>query len=187
MATTREVDGTTLPAAGTWAIDPTHTNIAAVARHLMVTKVRGEFGEFTGSIVVGDNPADSSAKLTIQAKSITTGVEDRDNHLRSADFLDADNFKELRFESTSIKLDGTSGQVSGDLTIRDITQPITLDFEFLGVITDPFGNDKAAFSATGDLERENWGLTWNVPLETGGVLVSKTFKLEIEAQAVLQS
>jgi polyisoprenoid-binding protein YceI len=181
------MEGTTLPAAGTWVIDPTHTHVAAVARHLMVTKVRGEFGEFSGSIIVGENPADSSAELTIVAQSITTGTEDRDNHLRSPDFLDADNFKELRFVSTGIELDGTSGKVHGDLTIRDITKPIALDFEFLGVITDPFGNDKAAFNATGDLKREDWGLTWNVPLADGGVLVSKTFKLEIEAQAVLQS
>jgi len=185
--TTREIEGTTMPVAGTWVIDPAHTRIGAVARHLMVTKVRGEFGEFAGSITIGENPADSSAQLTIQAKSITTGAEDRDNHLRSPDFLDADNFKELQFVSTGIELNGSSGKVHGDLTIRGTTLPIALDFEFLGVITDPFGNDKAAFSATGDLEREDWGLVWNAPLDTGGVLVSKTFKLEIEAQAVLQT
>lgn len=184
---TREINGTTLPAAGTWVLDPSHSHFGAVARHLVVTKVRGEFGEVAGSFTIAEDPAESSAELTIQAASITTGTEDRDNHLKSPDFLDVDNFKELRFRSTSLELDGTSGKIHGDLTIRDITKPITLDFEFLGVITDPFGNDKAAFSAAGELNREEWGLVWNVPLESGGVLVSKTFKLEIEAQAVLQS
>lgn len=182
--TTREVDGTTLPAVGTWVIDPTHTHIGAVARHLMVTKVRGEFTEFAGSITVGENVADSSAELTIQTASINTGVEDRDNHLKSPDFLDVANHKELIFRS--IALDLESGTVTGDLTIRDATKPITLSFEFHGVVTDPFGNDKAIFSASAELLREDWGLTWNAPLADGGVLVSKSFRLEIEAQAVLQ-
>ena len=185
--TTREVDGVTLPAAGTWIIDPAHSRIGAVARYLVITKVRGEFGQFAGSITIGDHPGDSRAELTIQAGSIGTGAEDRDNHLRSPDFLSVDDHKELRFVSTEVEIDGTSGKVVGDLTIRDVTRPITLDFEFLGVITDPYGNDKAAFTAEADLEREEWGLTWNAPLETGGVMVSKTFKLEIEAQAVLKT
>jgi len=185
--TTRDIAGTTMPAAGTWAIDPTHSHIGAIARHLMVTKVRGEFVDFAGSITVGENVADSTAELTIQANSITTGVEDRDNHLKSPDFLDVDNHKELIFRSTGIDLEGTSGKVTGDLTIRDITKPITLAFEFHGVVTDPFGNDKAIFSASAELVREDWGLTWNAPLADGGVLVSKSFRLEIEAQAVLQS
>jgi polyisoprenoid-binding protein YceI len=185
--TTREVDGAILPAAGTWVIDPTHSRIGAVARHLIVTKVRGEFGQFAGSITIGENPGDSRAELTIQASSISTGTEDRDNHLRSPDFLSVDDYKELRFVSTEVDLHGTSGKVVGELTIRDITRPISLDFEFLGVITDPYGNDKAAFPAEADLNREEWGLTWNAPLEKGGVLVSKVFKLEIEAQAVLEA
>jgi len=184
---TREINGESLPVAGTWLLDPSHSQIGAVARHLMVTKVRGEFGEVAGSITIAEDPADSTAELTIQAGSISTGTEDRDNHLKSPDFLDVDNFKELRFQSTGVELDGTSGKIHGDLTIRDTTKPITLDFEFLGVITDPFGNDKAAFSAGGELKREEWGLVWNAPLEAGGVLVSKIFKLEIEAQAVLQA
>ena len=183
----RDIEGTTLPSVGTWVIDPTHTTISAVARHLMVTKVRGEFETFSGTINVAEDPADSSAALTIEAASITTGVEDRDNHLMSPDFLDVDNHKELKFQSTGIKLEGTKGTVSGDLTIRGVTKPIVLSFEFLGVIGDPFGNDKAAFSAEGELAREDWDLSWNVPLADGGVLVSKVFKLEIEAQAVLQA
>ena len=176
-----------LPEAGTWVIDPTHTRIEAVARHLMVTKVRGHFAEFAGAITIADDPAQSSAELSIQAGSISTGTEDRDNHLRSPDFLDVDNHKELTFKSTSIDFDGSNGTVTGDLTIRGVTKPIELDFEFMGVITDPFGNDKAVFAAEGQLKREDWGLTWNVPLDNGGVLVSKEFKLEIDAQAVRQS
>jgi len=186
QATTRTVDNRAVPAVGIWTIDPTHTTIAAVARHLMVTKVRGHFASFSGTINVAEDPKDSTVELTIDATSISTGTADRDNHLRSADFLDVDTYPTLTFRSTSIEADGKKWRLTGDLTIRDITKPIVLDLQFLGVATDPWGNAKAAFEASTDLERMQWGLTWNVPLATGGVLVSDKFKIEIEAQAALQ-
>ena len=183
--TTRTVDNRLVPAVGTWTIDPTHTTIAAVARHLMVTKVRGHFASFAGTINVAENPEDSSVELTMEASSISTGTEDRDNHLKSSDFLDVENYPTLTFTSTSVEVDGDKWKLTGDLTIRDITSPIVLQLEFLGVAADPWGNNKAAFEASAELERKDWNLTWNVPLAQGGVLVSDKFKIEIEAQATL--
>lgn len=184
--TTRTVENRVVPAVGKWTLDPTHTTIAAVARHLMVTKVRGRFASFSGSIEVAEDPEDSSVEVTIDAASITTGTEDRDTHLKSPDFLDVENYPALTFRSTSIKADGEEWKLTGDLTIRDTTQPIELELEFLGVATDPWGNNKAAFEASAELERKDWGLTWNVPLAQGGMLVSDKFKIEIEAQATSQ-
>lgn len=183
--TTRTVDNRAVPAVGQWTIDPTHSTVAAVARHLMVTKVRGHFASFSGFINVAENPEDSSVEVTIDAASITTGTEDRDNHLKSADFLDVENYPTLTFRSTSVEAVGEKWTLTGNLTIRNITQPIVLDMEFLGVANDPWGNAKAAFAASAELERRNWDLTWNVPLAQGGVLVSDKFKIEIEAQATL--
>ena len=183
--TTRTVDNRMVPAVGTWTIDPTHSTIAAVARHLMVTKVRGHFASFSGTINVAEDPAASTVEFIMDAASISTGAEDRDNHLRSGDFLDVETYPTLKFRSTSIEADGDRWKLTGDLTIRDITKPIVVDLEFLGVANDPWGNAKAAFGASAQLERKNWDLTWNVPLAQGGVLVSDTFKIEIEAQATL--
>lgn len=179
---TREVDGRSVPAPGTYVFDPTHTKIEAVARHLMVTKVRGHFREYEGTVVVAEDPAESSVELIIKADSIDTGTPDRDGHLRSPDFLDVENHPTLTFRSTSIVPDGDSWKLVGDLTIIGKTNPVTLDLEFLGVIPDPWGNHKAAFSASGQFNRHDFGLSWNVPLDGGGVLVSEVFKIEIEAQ-----
>jgi polyisoprenoid-binding protein YceI len=183
--TTRTVDNRQVPAMGTWTINPTHSTVAAVARHLMVTKVRGHFASLSGSITVAEQPENSSVEITIEAASITTGTEDRDNHLKSPDFLDVENYPTLTFRSTSIEADGEGWKLTGDLTIRKITKPIVLDLEFLGVAADPWGNNKAAFAASAELARHDWELTWNVPLSQGGVLVSDKFKIEIEAQATL--
>lgn len=172
---------------GTWVLDPTHTTIAATARHLMVTKVRGQFQTYTGTITVGDTPMESSVSVSIDSNSINTGTADRDAHLKSADFLDTETYPELTFVSTDVVPDGDNWKLIGDLTIRDTTRPIELDMEFLGVHTDPWGNQKAAFELRGTLDREKWGLVWNVALEAGGVLVSKQFTIEIEAQAALQA
>lgn len=172
-------------AQGTWVLDPTHTRIGATARHLMVTKVRGHFDSYSGTLIVGQTPQESSVQVTIEADSISTGTEDRDGHLKSPDFLDVANHPQITFSSTRIEPHGENFKLIGDLTIRGATHPIELDLEFLGVHTDPWGNQKAAFEASGTLDREKWGLVWNVALESGGVLVSKEFKIEIEAQAAL--
>ena len=182
---TRTIDGREVPAVGTWTIDPTHTQAEFVARHLMVSKVRGGFATIDGSIVVAEDPSDSTVEIVIDASSVSSGTTDRDAHLTSEDFFDVATYPQIRFVSTSVEPNGSDWRLLGDLTIKDVTKPITLDFSFLGIINDPWGNPKAVFSASTQVEREDWGLTWNVPLEGGGVLVSKTIKLEIEAQAAL--
>ena len=179
-ASTTTLNGLTT---GTWAIDPTHSEVGFVARHLMVTKVRGSFADVTGTVQVADELAQSVADVTIQTASVTTGTADRDGHLRSADFFDVENFPQITFVSTSF--DGDT--LAGDLTIKGITKPVTLDVEFNGVATDPWGNDKAAFEATGELNRTDWGLTWNANLEKGGVLVSEKIKLVIDVQLAKQA
>lgn len=173
----------TLPETGTWNLDPTHTVVGFMAKHLMVTKVRGSFKAFSGSIQIGSSPEESSVSVSIDASSIDTGTADRDGHLRSGDFLDVENHPTIEFRSTAVRQAGSDYQVDGELTIRGVTKPVTLDMTFDGVATDPWGNSKAAFTATTSINREDWGLTWNVPLETGGLLVSKEIKIEIEAQA----
>ena len=171
--------------AGDWDFEPNHTSIEAVARHMMFTKVRGKFTEFSGTVHVGDTPEESRVEITIQAPSIDTGVAARDAHLRSPDFLDVEKYPTLSFRSTKVVAAGEDGlAVTGDLTIRDVTKPITLDVKFEGTAVDPWGGTRAIFSASAELAREEWGMTWNAALEAGGVLVSKTFQIEIEAQAV---
>jgi polyisoprenoid-binding protein YceI len=183
----RVVDGVSIPVAGTYVIDPTHTTIGFVARHLMVTKVRGAFREYAGTITIGQDVASSTAEATIQAASIDTGTADRDAHLRSGDFFDAETYPTLRFANAKVvKQDGDDFVVEGDLTIKDVTRTVSLKVELDGVANDPFGNTKLAVTAKTEIDREDFGLTWNVALESGGVLVSKKITIEIEAQAVLQ-
>ena len=178
--TTTTLNGLTT---GTWAIDPTHSEVGFVARHLMVTKVRGSFADVSGTVEVADDVAQSVANVTIATASVSTGTADRDGHLRSADFFDVEAYPEITFVSTSF--DGST--LTGDLTIKGVTKPVTLDVEFNGVATDPWGNDKAAFEAAGELNRTDWGLTWNANLEKGGVLVSEKIKLVIDVQLAKQA
>jgi polyisoprenoid-binding protein YceI len=175
-----------LPQAGTWKIDGSHSTVGFVARHLMVSKVRGSFTSYTGAIEIGPTPESSSVEITIDAASIETRDPQRDAHLRSADFLDVENHPTLHFRSTEVVPTGpASGKVKGDLTVRGVTRPVELDVEFLGVVTDPWGGRRIGVAARGAIDREAFGLTWNVALEAGGVLVGKKVQLEIEAQAVL--
>ena len=184
----RVVDGVTLPAAGTYVLDPTHTRIGFVARHLMVTKVRGSFREFEGSITIGEDAASSTAQATIQTASIDTGTPDRDKHLVSGDFLEVEKFPTITFANAKVASQkGTDFTVTGDLTIKGVTREVTLDVELDGVAKDPWGNEKLAVTAKTEIDREDFGITWNVALESGGVLVSKKVTLEIEAQAARQA
>src|SRR6187431_3267050 len=180
MSTTTTLNTLT---AGTWAIDPTHSEVGFVARHLMVTKVRGSFTDVSGTVEVAEDITKSVADVTIKAASVHSGTADRDAHLRSADFFDVDTYPDLTFRSTAF--DGET--LTGDLTIKGVTKPVTLDVEFNGTATDPWGNEKAAFEATGDLNRSDWGLTWNASLEKGGVLVSEKIKLVIDVQLAKQA
>jgi len=181
---TRTVDGAAVPAAGTWVIDGSHTSAEFVARHLMVAKVRGGFGSVTGTIEVAEDPAASRVEVVIDTASVSTADADRDGHIKSADFFDVETHPEMKFVSTAVRPNGSSWVLDGDLTIKDITKPVTLEFDFVGLATDPWGNQKAAFSANTTINREDWDLNWNVALETGGVLVSKKVNIEIEMQAV---
>ncbi len=171
------------PAVGVWDIDPAHSHLSIIARHLMVTKVRGTFDDISGTIEVAEDPTESSARVEAKAASVTTGVADRDGHLRSPDFLDAETYPLITFESTALTPEGDDWKLRGDLTIRGVTKPVEFNLTYEGSGQDPYGNTKAAFVATGEIEREQFGLTWNVALEGGGVLVSKNFKIEFEVQA----
>ena len=181
----REVDGRSVPIAGTWTLDPAHTAAEFTARHLMITKVRGGFSAVSGSFTVGDDPRQSTVEVSVEAASISTGTADRDAHLTSPDFLDVENYPTLSFVGTSMESDGDAWVLHGELTIRDVTRPVDLRVDFHGTAADPWGNTRTLFSARGQLVRADWGITWNVPLESGGVLVSKSVDLEIEAQATL--
>jgi len=178
---------TTLPATGTWAIDAAHSSVEAVAKHLVVSKVRGRFSRFEGTIVVADALEDSTVDVTIDAASIDTNDEQRDGHLRSEDFLDVENHPTLTFRSSSVKEAGDHYVIPGELTIRGVARPVELEVEYLGVVTDPWGNAKAGFSATTTIDREEFGITWNAALETGGVLVGKNLKIEIDLQLAQQA
>jgi len=182
---TRTVQGVEAPGIGVWKLDQAHTTLGFVARYLMLTKVRGKFGRFTGAIHVEEKPEDSWVELSIEAASIDTNHPDRDAHLRSPDFLDVVQHPTIEFRSTKVEpVGGTKLRVTGDLTIRDQTRPIVLDAEFLGMTPDPWGNSRAVFSATGEIDRTEFGASWNVALETGGVLVGRVVQLELEVQAI---
>ena len=170
---------------GDYTIDPTHTRLGFSTRHAMVTTVRGQFTDFSGTAHVDTaTPANSRVQLTIQTASVDTGVADRDGHLRSADFFDADNFKEVTFASTKVERDGDDWVITGDLTIKDVTKPVTITFEPTGSARDPFGNLRIGFEGGTTINRKDWGLTWNAALETGGVLVSEKIKLEFDVSAI---
>jgi polyisoprenoid-binding protein YceI len=181
------VDGVALPAAGTYVLDPSHTRIGFVARHMMVTKVRGSFGEYTGSITVGEDARTSTAEAVIKTASVDTGTPDRDAHLRSDEFFASETFPDMTFGNARVTGQmGASFTVVGDLTIKNVTREVTLNVELDGVATDPWGNEKLAVTASTEIDREDFGLTWNVALDSGGMLVSKKVRIEIDAQAASQ-
>jgi polyisoprenoid-binding protein YceI len=187
-ATAPQIRGESLPAAGTWTIDGSHSSVEFVVRHLMVAKVRGRFSDFGGTITVGETPEASSVEVSISPASIATGDPQRDGHLQSADFFDVEAHPTIGFRSTAVRpVRGDRYEVDGELTVRGVAKPVALDLEYQGTIRDPFGNDKAVFSASTEIDREDWGLTWNQALESGGVLVGKKAKIEIEIEAVHNS
>lgn len=183
---TRTVADTTVPAAGSYALDPSHSSADFQVRHMGLSKVRGGFEVLSGTVVIAEDPAQSSVEATLDAKTFNTGAADRDGHVKSADFLDVENHPHVTYRSTSVRQDGGDWKVDGELTIRGISKPVTLDVQFEGAGTDPFGNDKIAFSAETEIDREEWGINWNQALEAGGVLVGKKVKITIDAQAAVQ-
>lgn len=184
---TRTAAGTTVPNAGTYEIDPTHSSVGFQVRHLGLSKVRGSFETFSGTVSIDEDPARSTVEVSLDATSFSTGVEDRDNHIKSADFLDVENYPALTFRTTGVRKDGDDWKVDGELTVKDTARPVTLDVEFEGAGEDPWGNARIAFSAETEINREDWGINWNQALETGGVLVGKKVKVTIDVQAVEQS
>ena len=178
----------TLPATltGSYTIDPSHSRMGFVARHAMVTRVRGSFNDFEGSGYLDlEDPSNITMELTIEALSIDTRNEDRDGHLRSNDFLDMENYPQIKFVSTDVTSpeDGVY-RVTGDLTIKDVTKPISIDFEFTGAAVDPYGNQRIGFEGSTTINRKDWGVNWNAALEAGGVLVSEKVWLEFEISAI---
>ncbi|MEJ7584315.1 MAG: YceI family protein [Acidimicrobiales bacterium] len=181
--TTRTFDGVVIPTPGTFDVDASHSLVGFSVRHLMVSKTRGRFGSFTGVVAVAEDPLQSHVEISIDVDSIATGDDKRDGHLLSPDFFDAEQYPAITFTSTGIS-DHREGRfvLEGDLTVHGVTRPVVLQATLEGVSSTPWGTEAIGFSATGEVNREDFGLTWNQALETGGVLVGKTARLEIEAE-----
>ena len=173
----------------TWVFDPAHSEITFKVKHLMITNVKGELKQFAATLNASDESfKNATASATIQVASISTNSEDRDNHLKSADFFDAEKFSTIQFDSIFLeRFDAENGQLKGNLTIKGITKEVSFELEFGGVSKDPWGHEKVGFSLNGKINREDFGLTWNAALETGGVLVSSDVKIAAEIQFVKQS
>ncbi len=182
---TRSIDGHDLPTSGRWDIDPGHTDLAFIGRHFMVTKVRGRFTDVTGSITIAERLADSSVNVSINMASVESGSAARDEHIKSAELFDVEEFPTATFRSTSVDWRGTDGTVHGDLTIHGVTRQVPLAVTFEGHVRDPWGGDRSIFSARTKINREDFDITWNVALESGGLLVSKDIRIEIELETVL--
>ena len=169
---------------GTWTVDPSHTVIGFTARHLMISKVRGRFTSFTGSVTIAEDPLQSSVEATVDLGSVSTGDEARDGHLKSGDFFDVENHPTMTFRSTGIKADGDDYILTGDLSVAGKTRSVDFELEFDGVTQDPWGGTRAGFSAETEISRKDWELTWNVALEAGGVLVGDKVKIELDVELV---
>lgn len=187
MSAIRSLDHVDLPAPGVWTIDPGHAEVAFIGRHFGLTKVRGRFTGIDGTVNIADDPADSEVAVTIDMATVNSGDNARDDHLRSEDLFDVLEHPQATFRSTQLDVAGTSATMVGDLTIKAVTRPVTLNVDYLGHVTDPWGGERAVLSANGKLNREDWGLTWNMFLEAGGVVVSKEIRIEIEVELVLQT
>mgnify|MGYP003547713890 CR=1 FL=1 len=170
--------------AGAWTLDPTHSRIGFSVRHLMVSKVRGSFGEFTAEVTIGENPLDSTLSAVVQMASIDTGNGDRDGHLRTNDFFDIENHPTMTLVSTGFAADGDDYTMRADLTIKGVTRPVTFELEFGGISQDPWGGTRAGFEAKTKINRKDWGIEWNAPLETGGVLVGEDVTVELDIELV---
>lgn len=188
IATTREYQGLEIPAAGTYVLDAAHKRVGFVVKHLMVSKVRGNFAEADATITIAEDPLQSSVVATITTASVQTGNVDRDNHLRTGDFFEAEKYPTIEYRSTGMKsFDGNEFVLEGELTIKDVTRPVELLVEFEGVGRSPYGFDVFGFSASTEIDREDWGLTYNMALESGGVMIGKKVKIEIEGEAIRQA
>jgi polyisoprenoid-binding protein YceI len=173
--------------AGTWTIDTLHSEVGFSVRHMMVSKVRGKFTKFSGELVTAENPLDSSVTAEIDLASIDTGSEQRDGHLRSPDFFDTDNHPQMTYRSTGLRADGDDYVLDGELTLKGVTRNVPLKLELNGFGPDPYGGTRAGFTATGQINRADFGVTYNAAIEGGGVVVSDKVELHLEIEAVLQA
>jgi polyisoprenoid-binding protein YceI len=181
----RIIDGIEAPAPGDWVLDPAHTNIMFIARYAMLTKIRGRFNTFDGVIQVAEKPEDSSVEIRIDASSISTDNEQRDAHLRSGDFLDLENEPDITFRSTKVeRVEGTRFRLTGNLSIRGVTKEVSFDVDYAGVAVGIDGRTRIAFAASLEIDRDDFNVSWNMAIETGGVLVGKHVQIELEVQAV---
>jgi polyisoprenoid-binding protein YceI len=183
----RTVDGAELPVPGTYAIDASHSAVEFVVRHLGLSKVRGGFGAFDGVIEIADRPDESTVAVDVELASIDTLDPPRDEHLRTGDFLDVPNHPTMSFRSIRVGGSGTNWTVEGVLALRGVTNPVTLDVTFEGAAGDPWGGQRIAFSASGEIDREQWGMNWNQALDSGGFIIGKKVKLELEVEAVKEA
>jgi polyisoprenoid-binding protein YceI len=170
--------------AGSWNVDPTHSRVGFVARHMMVTKVRGSFSDYSADVTIGEDPLQSSVSAVVQMASIDTANPERDGHLRTNDFFDIERYPTMSLQSTGFKQDGERYQMLADLTIKGVTQPVEFEVEFDGVGQDPWGNTRAGFTAVTTINRREFGIEWNAALETGGVLVGDKIQIELDIQLV---
>jgi len=172
------------PTAGRWRIDPSHADVSFVGRHFGLTKIRGRFTGVSGQVNVAEEMTASSVEVELDMASLMSGDEARDAHLKSSDFFDVERFPTASFRSSGVRTDGPVATVDGELTIREVTHPVHLEVEYLGQTRDPWQTDRAVFSAYAVVNREDWGLTWNMLLEAGGLLVSKEIRIEVEVELV---
>jgi len=171
--------------AGTWNVDPVHSEVSFVVRHMMVSKVRGRFDKFTATVVTGDDALQSTVSASVDLSSVNTGSPDRDNHIRSADFFHIEQYPTMTFQSTGVRKDGDDFLLDGDLTLRGITKPVVFKLEVNGVGPDAYGGTRAGFSASTEINRSDWGVSYNGPIPGGGVAVSEKVTIALEIEAVL--
>jgi polyisoprenoid-binding protein YceI len=171
--------------AGTWTVDPVHSEVSFIVRHMMVSKVRGRFDAFTGAVTTADDPLQSSVTASVDLNTVNTGEPNRDNHIRSADFFEVEKHPTMTFQSTAVRPDGDNFLLDGDLTIRGTTRPVTFQLEVNGFGPDAYGGTRAGFSATTEINRHDWGVSYNGPIPGGGVAVSEKVTIALEIELVL--
>jgi polyisoprenoid-binding protein YceI len=186
---TKVSEATTIPGyvAGTWVIDPVHSEVGFSVRHLMVSKVRGRFEKFEGQIVTSDDILDTTATLEVDLNSINTGNADRDNDLRSANYFEADKYPTMTYRVLDLRTEGDRYVADGELTVKDVTNPVALQVEFHGISPDPWGGTRAGLSATGEINRKDFGVTFDIPMEGGGLVVGDKIQINLEIEAILQT
>jgi polyisoprenoid-binding protein YceI len=172
---------------GTWTIDPSHSEVGFSVRHLAVSKVKGQFESFDGTLTIAADPLQSTVEASIDLSSITTRDAQRDEHLRSGDFFNVDASPKMTFRSTAVTPSGSDYKLVGDLTIKDVTKPVELELEFNGISPDPWGGTRSGFSATGEINRKDFGIDFNIPLDGGGFVIGDKIKLFLEVEAILQA